>query len=205
VVLPTESVVLISTSCLKISRAPVQDYRDRRGHDFLDHLVDEKPLAVWRDCVLLARDPDGGRLIRQGRQKERDRSAEVDVLAAHIERNRHRHQPVVEPEVEELLAIATPAHLAAAISCHALRDRPIGKRLHVNLVAAGCVRLIRDPLAVRRELPVALVEFGAGDGNRNLVPLHRERQEIVPRFGLLLAVEQESSVGRPVHWQLRQC
>src|ERR1051326_4161190 len=88
-----------------------------------------------------------------GRPEERERNARRNGPAA--QRYIYAHEHLVRCEEENLLAIAPPSGLIAS----ALRDGPLGsssgrrrERLNVNLEPAAFVRLVDNPVRVRREL-----------------------------------------------------
>lgn len=84
--------------------------------------------------------------------------------------DRRRHQPIIQPDVKQFLPVAPPAHLRAAIR----RDLPFaswpGKRLHIDLEASRFVRLVREPLSVRRKLPFAFFELGTDQSKWPPIP-----------------------------------
>lgn len=58
--------------------------------------------------------PSRDSLILAGNSKQRSGGTDLDGLALRIETDRHRDEPVIGPEVEELLTVPPPAHLNAA-------------------------------------------------------------------------------------------
>ena len=93
--------------------------------------------------------------------------------------NRNRHQPAIQRDVEQFLAITPPTHLTPPFVeiCHLLPRT--GKRLDVNLSAARFIRLVRDPLSVRIELPVLVRRNSSRTtGNGFRLPSKRQRPDV---------------------------
>src|SRR5262245_18497086 len=72
-----------------------------------------------------------------------------------VSRMGNGQQTTVHRDVEQFLAVARPAHLGAASYRDAL-FASAGKSLQIDFESARLVRLVGDPVAVRRELPVTL-------------------------------------------------
>src|SRR5262249_7562007 len=80
-----------------------------------------------------------------------------------------------------------------------LLTRPrIRERTHIDLNAPGFVRLVGDPLPVRRELAIALLERGLHDGKWLSLSNQRQRPQIEARFLTRTPIEYEPAIRRPV-------
>src|SRR5579863_2758939 len=73
--------------------------------------------------------------------------------------HRNRHESRVT-QVIEFLSIGTPARFLPAAVRYPRGCAAGGKRAHVDLVLSGFIRNIGDPVPIRRELALALVELG---------------------------------------------
>src|SRR2546425_11457930 len=153
-------------------RGPVHHHHDRwRAFGFFEGSLDQEALTIGRDVV--------------GRNAERragDACLEQLAWTRDLERGRasldlDRHQLAVLAEIEKLFAVVAPSRAAAAIDRYLSLPGGRGKTLHVDLVSRGFVRLICDPVAVRRELAVHLVELGLEYRNRLAVTFHREHPQ----------------------------
>src|SRR5437016_609736 len=166
-------------------RGPVRQDRDRR--EVLRQAGDdEKPLAVVRHAVTVGETQD---------PRLEKRLNDPDVESGAVGFHSRRHEPVVRGEVEELLAVATPARLDAAV----LRDRPsvarARKRRDIDFESSRLVRLIRDVPSVRRELPDPL-ERGRRQKRPGLpVSGQGKDPEVIPVL-LSLRIEKEVPVRR---------
>jgi hypothetical protein len=171
---------------------PVEDQRDRRRLDHVSRGVEQEPLAVGRDDVLLPRQEVGVDLC----SKERHRGAEND-LSVRAECHADRGQLLIGGNIEEFRPVFCPAHVLAA----ARRDlNPItgaGKRPQVNLEMTRVIRLIRDPLAVERKLSVAFTAGRVHERSRRAVGTERHIPE-VHRRPRRPRVKEHASVGQHV-------
>src|SRR5439155_18252208 len=84
----------------------------------------------------------------------------------------NRHQFAVRTEEVQLLAVAAPAWKLAPGDRYLPLRRPGGKRTHVDLILARFVRGVGDPVAVRRELALTLVELRLQKWEGLAVPGH---------------------------------
>ena len=191
--LRASAVVTRSASRLRL---PVQDQRDRGRRGAFEERVHQEALAVRRHEVLLSR--GGLQGAPHVRREQRNGRADFGRPPVRGQRDRHRHQPIVEPDEEQLPAVGSPAHLRAAVD----RDRQLRsrarKRLQVDLGAARLGRSKGDPASIRRELAAPLVELRADDGRGLLAPADRQDPEVGGGLEITLLKEQQAPVARPV-------
>src|SRR5712692_1816014 len=105
--------------------------------------------------------------------------------------------------VDEFLAAGRPARLVSTFS----RDLPPpaggGERLHVDFIAPGFIRPVRDPAAVRRKSGEGLFVWSGHEGLEFALPGQRKHID----FGWIVAIQnaqgQPLAVGRSrtrEHW-----
>src|SRR5262249_61894339 len=113
----------------------------------------------------------------------------------------HCHQLTIKCHVEESLRVLIPARLYAATRGDLKLPARSGERLNVDLKSARFVRLVCDPLAVGRELAIALVERSLKERVWFFVADHRKNPQIIGRLRILTAEQQKASIGGPVGWR----
>src|SRR5262245_10136120 len=155
--------------------------------------VDEKTRAVSSGCIHARRDPEA-RGYADARREERPR----DFTFESVRRiDRSRGQRAIQREKKDLFAVSAPLGLRAAVS----RNLPLAargrKRLHVNLTAAGLVRRICDPLAVRGEHAVGFVGRRLKKRKWLVVTGQRKNPDVEARRRIQRVVEDEAPVGGP--------
>src|SRR5436309_11437965 len=99
----------VSAMSLGPRRLPIEDQRNR-GRLFVLDRVDQKPLTIPRDDVLLARDEGRG-----GRARLEKWNGFADVWCRFLDVDGHRHQLIVGRNVEQLPSVSPPSHLRPAI------------------------------------------------------------------------------------------
>ena len=133
--------------------------------------------------------------------EKRDGLTGLDNLAVRCKPERNRHQPVIQRDVEQGLAIVLPAHLSAALgrNRHFASNFAVGsrKRLNVYLIPPRLVRLVCDPFSVGRELRQPFVRIRLNDGKWLSISLHWQRPHVKARLGIRGEVQQEAAVSRP--------
>jgi hypothetical protein len=122
----------------------------------------QKPIAVGRNHVLVTIIGLLHRAAEPGRE-QRYRSEDFGGSAVYCDSDRNRHEPAIQCDVEQFLPITPPTHLTAAVRGNLPPVSGAGERLDVDLNAARFIRLVRDSLAVRRELRLLFVEICLDD------------------------------------------
>src|SRR5262249_38476368 len=79
------------------------------------------------------------------------------------------------------------------------------KRPNINLDSPGLVRLIRDPISVRRELSVSLFEGGPEKWKRLPIAVHRQYPQIETRSEIGTSIKNETTPRRPSRRHLVLC
>src|SRR5262245_61457164 len=84
---------------------PVEDHHDRRGAGFFNKSVHQEPLPVARDHVL---SPSAAvKEWAHTRSKQGDGCAGFDGLTVHTVFDRNGHEPPVQANIEQFLAVRT--------------------------------------------------------------------------------------------------
>src|SRR4029450_703682 len=129
-------------------RLPILNNCDgRRAGVFLDR-IHQETLAVRRDHVLLAQDVGGRADVSHEQWNGSFRSKH---LMLGVEPNGHCRQTVVQRNVEQLLAVARPAHLCAPAGRNRMLWSGTRKGLYIHLESAGLGRFRGEPAGVGRE------------------------------------------------------
>ena len=127
--------------------------------------------------------------------KQRHRRTDGRGLGVRGELDRYRHHATVARDVEQLLAIASPACLCATVR----GDDPLvawaRERLNVDLGATGLVGLVGDPVAVWRELPALFGKRSLDHGEGRVLAIQRPRPDVGASRGILDVEEHEARVG----------
>ena len=97
----------VATGLFPARWTPIDQNSDRRGRSLDDGFLDQEALSVGGDRELIAGLIDG-----ESRIEQRARNCGIDIR---IDSKIHRHDPPVEPQVEELLTIMPPSGLHAAV------------------------------------------------------------------------------------------
>ena len=72
--------------------------------------------------------------------------------------------------------------------------------MHVDLEPAGFVRLVRDPLAIGRELALAFLKRSLQERERLFLAGDRQDPQVHARFRIDVPEQQKASVGGPIVW-----
>jgi len=121
--------------------------------------------------------------------------------------NRNRRYLLVRPLIEQLLTVAAPAGLLAARRRNS--NFVIGGRkwLDINFPIAGNIGGVCHPVIVRRKLTLKFVEPGVQEWHRLARRLsifgHGENPKVVPGLQIILGVNDEAPVPRPLIDRLR--
>src|SRR4029079_2823400 len=113
---------------------------------------------------------------------------------------RNGHELAIRRDIEQFLAILPPPGDAATRRRDLVLRPTGGDGLHVNLIAARLVPLVRHPASActstrtREEPGVPFVERRLQVRHRLVVPLERQQPEIVPRLWHELLVDGVSAV-----------
>lgn len=110
------------------------------------------------------------------------------------ESDRHRHEPVIQADVKQLLAVVSPSHLRAAVSGDLFPGARAWKRLDENLEATRLVRLVRDPLSVGGKLRIPIVAVRLDDHERFSESLERKCPEVPARPRIAAPKEQRTPI-----------
>src|SRR5262245_41046591 len=105
---------------------------------------------------------------------------------------------VVSGNVEKLLLIATPAGSRAALSGNLPFGPRIGESGYVDLVSAGFIRNVGDPVAIGGKLRGVFVEGGVEQGIRFGVSANEQNPHVNLGFRIHLAIRAVPSVARPI-------
>jgi len=168
---------------------PVHHDRDGRGILILGTAIDQKTLSVARDHVLIETVDE-----RSGNAGDEERVRSTDVKRRGRRLDVDGHQPAVEREIEQLLAVVAPPPLSAAVGRDAPLRAGVGKAPHIHLGRTGLVRGVGDPRAIRGKLPLGFP--GRRTQERIRRPIAIERQD--PEIRIACAtdlVEEETPVG----------
>jgi hypothetical protein len=95
-----------------------------------------------------------GSLVGHYGSEQRYRRLDFGGSGVRRDSDGNRHESAIQRDVEQFLTITAPTYLTAAVRGNGPLVSGAGERLDVSLNAARLIRLVRDPLAVRRELPV---------------------------------------------------
>src|SRR5439155_12297516 len=120
-----------------------------------------------------------------------------------IGRQLHRsgHHLAIQRHVEYFLPVLLPARLRAAAAGDLELPARSGKGLDVDLELARFVRLVRDPLAVRGELAIALLEGALQERKRLFIAGEWQDPQVRNRLRIVVAEEQEASIGGQMVWR----
>ena len=153
---------------------PVEDDRIRRRIAVIRQCVDEESLAVGRDHILLSR-LNG--VIDLGSKQRASRAEGHGSVRGKC--HRHCCQSLIGSHIKKFATAQSPSHLLAAARRHLDPITRAGKPAQVDFVTSGFIRLVRDPLAVRRKLAVAFAEFRRDERLRRTIADERN----VPKIG----------------------
>jgi hypothetical protein len=120
-------------------------------------------------------------------------------LSARLGRHANRYQSLIGRNIEQFRPLLRPAHVTATAHRDLDPLAGAGKRLEVNLEMAGIIRLISDPLAVRRKLAIAFLESGLHERMRGAVAIERHIPD-VGRKSVGPGVEKNGSIRRYFRW-----
>jgi len=136
---------------------PIVDERDRRGRALVRGEIDQEPLAIGGHGVLLPASAEGEN-VGNANGKQGRRGPDFHRLALRRRLDWCRHYLAVQRQVKDFFAVLVPAWLCPALRGDLELPARSRKRLDVDLESPGFVRLVGDPLAVRRESALAFLK-----------------------------------------------